>query len=423
MPANPSDQFRTLAGLSPADAKFFWTGGPLEVGERTFFQSQFSSCIGFETDAGLVLVDTGMRSLAPALAARLRERSAAPIHTAIYTHGHVDHAYGLEAFLLPGQPRPRVIGHRAMPGRFARYERTPRHNAAVNARQFGGTVKPAEEGASYDLFHAPRTPPDTLYERDLVLEVGGLRFELHHCRGETDDHTWVYCPERGVLCSGDLFIWCVPNAGNPQKAQRYPWDWADGLRAMAACRPRTLCPGHGGPVVDQPERIQQMLLETAGYLDALVEATLAALEDGSPPHVDVVERVKPPSSDSPWLQPVYDEAEFIVRNVLRYFGGWWSGRPSELKPAPRRAVAGELARLAGGARALVARARAVADTGELRLAGHLADLALEADPADPEVQQAVAAIYEQRAERETSLMARNLFRSAAAYAREGRAFA
>ncbi len=423
MPDNPSDQFRTLAGLPPAEAKFFWSGGPLEVAERTFFQSQFSSCIGFETDAGLVLVDTGMRSLAPVLAARLRERSRAPIHTAIYTHGHVDHAYGLEAFLLPGQPRPRVIGQRAMPRRFARYERTPRHNAAVNARQFGGTVKLAEEGTSYDLFHAPHTPPDTLYDRELVVEVGGLRIELHHCRGETDDHTWVYCPERGVLCSGDLFIWCVPNAGNPQKAQRYPWDWADGLRAMAACRPRTLCPGHGGPVADQPERIQQMLLETAGYLDALVEATLAALEDGSPPHVDVVQRVKPPPSDSPWLQPVYDEAEFIVRNVLRYFGGWWSGRPSELKPAPRGAVAVELAGLAGGARALAARARGLADAGDLRLAGHLADLALEADPADPEVRQAVAAIYERRAEGETSLMARNLFRSAAAYAREGRPFA
>ena len=423
MAGNPSDQFRTLAGIAPQDAKFFWTGGPTEVAERTWFQSQFSGCVGFETEAGLVLVDTGTRMLAPALAARLRERSAAPVHTAIYTHGHVDHAYGLEAFLLPGQARPRVIGHRAMPGRFARYERTPRHNAAVNARQFGGTVKLAEEGSSYDLFHPPETPPDTLYDGELVLEVGGVRFELHHCRGETDDATWVYCPERGVLCSGDLFIWCVPNAGNPQKAQRYPWDWADGLRAMAACRPRTLCPGHGGPVVGEPERIQHMLLETAGYLDALVEATLAALEDGSPPHVDVVQRVKPPASDSPWLRPVYDEAEFIVRNVLRYFGGWWSGRPCELKPAPRSAVAGELARLAGGARALAARARALAEANELRLAGHLADLALEADPADGEVQETVAAIYERRAGTETSLMARNLFRSAAAYAREGRAFA
>jgi alkyl sulfatase BDS1-like metallo-beta-lactamase superfamily hydrolase len=145
------------------------------------------------------------------------------------------------------------------------------------------------------------------------------------------------------------------------------------------------------------------------------------MEAGSPPHVDIVRAVKPPQSASPWLQPVYDEAEFIVRNVIRYYGGWWSGRPSELKPAPRKDVAGEVARLAGGAAALLARARAVADT-DLRLACHLADYALEAQPDNPEVQRTVAAFYEQRAAGETSLMARNLFRSAAAYAREGRPF-
>ena len=71
----------------------------------------------------------------------LRQKTQAPVHTAIYTHGHIDHAYGLEAFLMPGQKRPRVIAHRAMPARFARYAATARHNAALNARQFGGTVE------------------------------------------------------------------------------------------------------------------------------------------------------------------------------------------------------------------------------------------------------------------------------------------
>jgi alkyl sulfatase BDS1-like metallo-beta-lactamase superfamily hydrolase len=146
------------------------------------------------------------------------------------------------------------------------------------------------------------------------------------------------------------------------------------------------------------------------------------MEDGSPPHVDIVRSVAPPQSASPWLQPVYDEAEFIVRNVIRYYGGWWSGRPSDLKPAPREEVAHEIARLAGGAAPLLARARAIAAGGDLRLACHLADYALEAQPRDPDVQDAVAALYEERAAGEAGLMARNLFRSAAAYARHGRPF-
>lgn len=418
---NPSQGFVSMAGRPPEEAKFFWTGGPIEVAERTWFQSVFSGCTAFETDAGLVLIDTGQARLAPALAEKVRSRTRSPVHTAIYTHGHVDHAYGLEAFLIEGQARPRIVGQRAMPARFERYERTPGHNAAINARQFGGTVEAAGD-AAYRIFHRPRHLPDTLYGERLSLEVGGVRFELHHCRGETDDHTWVYCPTRGVLCPGDLFIWGVPNAGNPQKAQRYPWDWAAGLREMAACEPRSLCPGHGGPVVGDPERIRRMLLETADYLDALVEQTIAALEDGSPPHVDIVRRVRPPDSDSPWLQPVYDEAEFIVRNVIRYFAGWYSGRPSELKPAPRAEAARAMAELAGGARALAARAEATAAQGDLAVACHLADYALEAAPGDAEVGERVAGIYEERAAREQSLMARNLFASAAAYARAGRPF-
>jgi len=166
-----------------------------------------------------------------------------------------------------------------------------------------------------------------------------------------------------------------------------------------------------------------MLIETADYLDSIVEQTLAALADGSPPHVDIVHRVTPPPTESPWLQPVYDEAEFIVRNVIRYYGGWWSGRPSELKPAGRAELAAEIAALTGGAVALAQRAEALATAGDWRLACHLADYALEAAPADPSVQTIVAAIYSGRAETETSLMAANLYNSAAAYAKVGHPFA
>lgn len=415
---NPVQKFIENRDGDPDEAKFFWSGGPLEVAERTWFQSMLSGTTAFDTDDGLVLVDTGAKMFAPTFAQQLRQLTAAPVHTAIYTHGHVDHAFGLANFLLPDQDRPRVVAHPASLARFERYARTARHNRFINARQFGG----AADAEGFDLFEHPSVMPNELCEDRATFRVGGLTFEVRHCRGETDDHLWVWCPERGVLCPGDLFIYAVPNAGNPQKAQRYPWDWAAGLREMAECRPSVLCPGHGGPVVDDPDKIQRMLTETADYLDLLVERTIQAMENGSPPHVDIVREVEPPPTDAPWLQPVYDEAEFIVRNVIRHFGGWWSGRPSELKPASRLQVAGEMVALAGGVQAVVDRARALADEGNLQLASHLADYALEAAPEDGQVREAVARIYEARAQSEQSLMAINLFNSAAAYARSGRPF-
>ncbi len=417
--------FSRSAGKAPEDAKFFWSGGPVEVAPRTYFASLFSGVTAFETDEGIVLVDSGLRRIGPMLAAMIRGKTKAPIHTAIFTQGHVDHAFGLEAFLAEGQASPRVVAHRAMPARFARYEKTAGHNVAINARQFGASVRAAEDsghGEDYHTFGPPALPPTETYEMRMDLLVGGVRFEVHHCRGETDDHSWVYCPDNGVLCPGDLFIWAVPNAGNPQKVQRYPWDWAAGLREMAAAQPQTLCPGHGGPVVHEPALIQRMLLETAAFLEDIVEQTLEVMNDGSPPHVDIVEAVALPVSDSPWLQNIYDDAEFIIRNVVRYYGGWWNGRPSELKPPPREELATEIARLCGGDGALLRRAEELLSRGEPRLAGSFADLALEANPTDPGVQKRVAAIYEARAEAEEGLMATNLFRSAAAYAREGRPY-
>ena len=53
--------------------------------------------------------------------------------------------------------------------------------------------------------------------------------------------------------------------------------------------------------------------------------------------------------DRPWLQPVYDEPEFIVHNVWRLYGGWYDGNPATLKPASEAALATEIAELAGGA--------------------------------------------------------------------------
>ncbi len=102
-------------------------------------------------------------------------------------------------------------------------------------------------------------------------------------------------------------------------------------------------PGDG-----RPDLVHRILTETADFLDVIVDRTIDAIEDGSSPHVGIVRGIELPVSDSPWLQPVYDEGEFIVRTIVRYFGGWWAGRPSELKPAPRTDLARQFAQLSDG---------------------------------------------------------------------------
>jgi len=399
-------------------------GGIAEVDTGVAFVPSFANVSAFATGDGLVLIDTGSVFVAEAVHDTLRSWSPLRLHTAVYSHGHIDHVFGVPVWEAEaadkGWPEPTVVAHEALPARFDRYVLTAGYNAVVNRRQFD--VPGLQWPVDYRY-------PDRTYQRRLELEIGALSFELHHARGETDDHTWTWVPAHGVLCCGDLFIWASPNAGNPQKVQRYPREWAAALREMAALSPEVLLPGHGFPVLGV-ERIRQALTDTAELLESLVDQTLALMNEGARLD-DVVHGVSVPPHllDRPYLQPVYDEPEFVVHNVWRQFGGWWDGNPASLKPAPEAALAQELAALAGGAHALAERALAllaVADeevraAGEgtapsevpfptaLRLAARLAETAALAEPGDPGVHRVRAAVFATCARVATSTMAKGVF--------------
>jgi alkyl sulfatase BDS1-like metallo-beta-lactamase superfamily hydrolase len=83
-----------------------------------------------------------------------------------------------------------------------------------------------------------------------------------------------------------------------------------------------------------------------------------------------------------------------------------------LKPAPAPALAREIALLAGGANKLADRARTLADHGDLRVAGHLAELAVQAEPENVEVHKVRIAVNQKRAAIERTTMARGVFDAA-----------
>ncbi len=392
--------------------------GLADVGDGVAFVASFANVSAFDTEDGLFLVDTGSSFAASSVHASLRGWSPKRLHTAVYSHGHIDHVFGVPVWEAEaeerGWPAPEVVAHEALPERFDRYIRTAGYNAIINRRQFA--IDELQWPTEYRY-------PDRTYRDRLDLEVGGTRIELHHARGETDDHTWTWFPDRRVLCSGDLFIWASPNAGNPQKVQRYPLEWAEALRRMLALfdrpegGPRVLLPGHGFPVIGE-DRVRRALTDTAELLESLVDQTLALMNQGA--RLDeVIHTVRPPDElmARPYLQPVYDEPEFIVRTIWRRYGGWWDGNPANLKPAPERALAVEVAELAGGPGRLADRALALAaepaDDGALRLAGHLAELAWLAAPDDRAVAEGRRRVFELRAERASSTMAHGVFAWAA----------
>ena len=223
---------------------FSSSGTMAEVQPRVAFVDAFANSAVVDTDDGLVAVDTSGVFHAEHVHETVRTWSPRRLDTAIFTHGHIDHVFGVDLYeeeaRTNGWEPPRVVAHAALADRFDRYRITAGYNGVINQRQFRAPSLQWPTEYRY---------PDETYTDSLTLEVGGERFELFHDRGETDDATWIWSPERRILFAGDMFIWASPNCGNPQKVQRYAKEWAAALRTMATREPEILLPGHGLPIV------------------------------------------------------------------------------------------------------------------------------------------------------------------------------
>ncbi len=282
--------------------------GAFEIAEGVLAHKGIAYVYVIDTGDGLVLLDAGLQQEVERIHQAVRRwRPDAPVKLVVFSHHHVDHVFATAAFTQEAQdkgwPEPVVVAHQMTAAHFDRYIKTAGWNTAINRRQFA--------------IHAPNyfwptkyRYPDITYDNHYQTCVGELTFELHHARGETDDHTWTWIPERKILMPGDLFIWALPNAGNPQKVQRYASDWADSLRKMASCGAELLLPGHGFPIVGA-KRIHQALTETAELLDDIEDQVLAAMNQGL--SLDAVyHSVKLPDAmmQRPYLKPIYDDARY-----------------------------------------------------------------------------------------------------------------
>ena len=408
-------------GFSPSQSK---ETNPIDAGLADFgggvaLVASFSHVVALAGSTGLTLVDTSLAALSGAVRNSLVSWSQDPVDTIIYTHGHVDHVGGAPLFVKAnadaGARRPRVVGHANVAPRFQRYDVTEGYNSRINARQFRGRRRlgmdsPNEQARRWGV---DWVWPDVSFVDRLALDLGGREAVLFHDKGETDDHAWVWLPERRVICGGDFLTWVFPNAGNPQKVQRYPAEWARAMRAMAALEPELFLPAHGLPIEGR-DRIHRVLIDVAEALESLVSQTLELMNSGATLD-DVLNAVRlaPRLAERPYLQATYDEPEFVVRNIWRLYGGWWDGDPSHLKPATSAEISTELSSLAGGAQRLAERAAQLSADGQHRLACQLVEIAAKGEPTNASVHALRSEVYRRRRDGELSLMARAIYSEAA----------
>jgi glyoxylase-like metal-dependent hydrolase (beta-lactamase superfamily II) len=411
MPPNPGEDYpvkspaRSTAPLvttDPANAAMRSFAAPVEIAPGVLMHAQFANCYAVKTDAGLLMIDTGVKSGAAGLHAAVRAWSDQPLHSVVFTHGHIDHVFGLKSFLDAGD-RPQIIAQENCVARFQRYQLTQGLNQSINRRQFG------DETAVFPVDFAW---PTVTFRDGLKLRLGKTDVTITAGKGETDDHCFVWLPEQRYLFTGDFIVWRSPNCGNPQKVQRYPVEWVKALEQMAALEPEWLFPGHGQAIHGR-DAVRLVLTETAQYLRHIIDQVLTRLNAG-----ETSEQIfhgvtsHPELKKRPYLLEMYDHPKFIVRNLIRQWGGWWNGNAADLFPATPEQQAREIVTLAGGVAPLIARARQALDEGRLEMAAHMAEWATRADAANRDAQAFKRDVYERCMTASNNLMAQGIYRGA-----------
>ena len=352
-------------------------------GPRTWLlRLPFVNIAVFETDEGLVLVDSGYAPAGPALRDALISLSNKPVHTIIHTHYHADHAWGAWTLMDMGPEggRPRIVTTEAF------------LDQIDQDLQSHGLVARNNQQLTVPRDWADVLRPSLTFSDKTTLTIGGEQFSLTHARGETEDQLWVWVPSRLVVASADYFQGFMPNAGNGKRRQRYPQDWATALRQMADLQPQRLLSMHGAALTE-PAQIQEKLRAHAAALDSIATQVLDGLNAGL--RIDqVVDGVAlPPAlAQRHDLREDYGSAKDIARMVVKQYTGWWDDIPSHWNPAPMATQAKAIAELAGGAQALMARAKLLSATDPATAAA-LADWAWLAAPTDPLVLQGALNVY------------------------------
>lgn len=371
------------------------------------------------TRRSVVVVDTTEgQSPAQAVFNDFRKISALPVSHIIYTHHHGDHIHGARVFAAR---HTQVIAQKDHVEEMRKYRLMLGYNRMLNRVQWAAHVPREQRGATLgvDLLNPEESgyiPPEITFGEEYKFTKGGVRFELYHTRGETVDHLMVWLPGLDTLLCGDLFYWSFPMLASPGKPDRPVLEWADSLDRMRHLHPACLVGSHSRPLTG-PRSIGRALRDYARAIRYVHDETVNRINDGLPLYrIRQEVRLPPELAGLPYLQPVYGTVEWAVNGVFRQYTGWYDFDPSHLNagdPVPR---ARALAEAAGGAAAIVRRARQAEAAGQLQLALELAQVAIAADNSAGAHRLRVD-VLERLAAQAANGVARNIYREAAAEAR------
>ncbi len=354
------------------------------VVDGVWLSEGLSNCYLVVTPEGRVVINTGMGFEAPVHKRNFDAVDDGPVRYIVLTQGHVDHVGGVDLFREPGT---QVVAHAANPAHQEDDARIAAFRARRSAFAFADAIARANdyirEHIGGPLAAQSRPVPTLSFQDSLHFELGGERFELYSVPGgETVDSLIVWLPERRICFTGNLFSALFGHFPNlvTLRGDRYreALHFVASLDRVRELEPEMLLVGHHQPV-EGGALIQAELERLRGAVLHVHDETVRGMNQGKDVHT-LMREIRPPPEFE--VGEGYGKVAWSVRAIWETYAGWFHGRSaSELYGVPPSAVHGDLVELAGGADALATRARKRLEAGAPVEAIHLAEIALDAEPA------------------------------------------
>ena len=342
-------------------------------------------------NSNIIIDTTGTIETAREVKALFDEINSNPIEAIIYTHNHGDHTYGATVFAEDSNPD--IYAHDSTEEYLSRVIGIIRPIISSRSNRMFGNSLPKSEvenngiGPFLEIGRDGRQPgllyPTKTFSDRIKFEAGGVKVELFHAPGETNDQLFVWLPEKKALFPGDNFYKTFPNLytirGTPYRDLA---GWVNSIDMMRYLQPEFLIPSHTRPLVGQ-DNINSILTTYRDGIQFVHDQTVRLMNLGLGPD-DIAETLVLPKhlGDSPFLKEFYGSPEWSAKNVFSGYLGWFNGNPSSLKPLPQIVEAENFIKLAGDWDSLFSSAEEAYGNGEFQWSLQLTDYLLKSKPND-----------------------------------------
>lgn len=391
-------------------------------------------------ERGWIVFDTLLtrETAAAALGFANQHLGERPVTAVVYSHSHVDHYGGVLGV---------VTREAVAAGEVAIYAPAGFLAEAVSESVYAGTAMGRRATYQYGNL-LPRSPfgqvdsaigkalargtsglvaPTVEIAADFETHViDGVRIEFQNTPGtEAPAEMNAWFPDHKVLWGAENLNATVHNIYTLRGALvRDALLWSKHINAALyryGQDAEVLVTSHNWPRWDNA-RIQEVLRAQRDAYANLNNQVLRLANQGVTIHEIHNEYQVPPALQQQWPARQYHGSEFHnARAVINRYLGYWDGNPATLTPLSPAESAPLYVEMMGGAGPILARAQALHDAGEYRLAMELLNRLVYAEPHNTAAKDLLADVFEQLGYQYESASLRNVFLSAASELRNGMA--